>query len=292
MNRSWLFVPADSERKLAKAAGAGADVLILDLEDSVMPERKEVAREMMRAHLDGLADRRRWWVRVNSLSSGELLTDLVATVPARPAGILLPKIFGPEDLITVEHYLDALEVQHDIKPGSIHIAVLVTETPAALLRLGELISQPHPRVSAVFWGAEDLSSAMGAGCPRDANGAWYPTYEFARTQALLVAHAWGVEAVDTVYVDFHSDEGLRASCTVSRHDGFTGRVAIHPCQVATINKAYSPSDDEVRLAQHVIDAFAQAAGSAGAVSIDGEMYDLPHLKAARRLLASAEIKHD
>lgn len=292
MNRSWLFVPADSERKLAKAGGAGADVLILDLEDSVMPERKAIAREMMRAHLDGLADRRRWWVRVNSLSSGELLTDLVATVPARPAGILLPKIFGPEDLITVEHYLDALEAQHGLESGSIRIAVLVTETPAALLRLGELICQPHPRVSAVFWGAEDLSSAMGAGSPRDANGAWYPAYEFARTQALLVAHAWGVEAVDTVYVDFHSDEGLRASCAVSRHGGFTGRVAIHPCQVATINKAYSPNEEEVRLAQQVIDAFARAAGSAGAVSIDGEMYDLPHLNAARRLLASAEIKHD
>lgn len=286
MIRSWLFVPADSERKLAKSANTDADALVLDLEDSVLPERKPLAREMLRAHLDAQTDRSRFWVRVNALSSGELLTDLVAAVSSRPAGIVLPKIFGPEDLMTVEHYLDALEVQRGLEPGSIRIAVLVTETPAAILRLGELIRQPHPRVSAVLWGAEDLSSAMGAGDPRDAEGAWRPTYEFARSQALLTAHAWGVEAIDTVYVDFHNPDGLNRSCAVSRHDGFTGRVAIHPNQVAIINKAYSPDEGEVMLAQRIVAAFT---GGAGAVAIDGKMYDIPHLKAAHRLLASVEV---
>jgi citrate lyase subunit beta/citryl-CoA lyase len=288
MIRSWLFVPADSERKLAKSASTGAHALVLDLEDSVLPERKPLAREMLQAHLAAQPDHSRFWVRVNALSSGELLADLVAAVPCRPAGILLPKIFGPEDLATVEHYLDALEAQHGLEPGAILLAVLVTETPAAVLRLGELIRESHPRVSAVLWGAEDLSSAMGAGDPRDANGAWRPTYEFARSQALLTAHAWGVEAIDTVYVDFHDPEGLSRSCAVSRHDGFTGRVAIHPNQVAIINTAYSPNEGEVALAQRIVAAFVDGAG---AVAIDGKMYDIPHLKAAHRLLAAREVNH-
>lgn len=288
MIRSWLFVPADSERKLARAAGTEADALVLDLEDSVLPARKPLARDMMRSHLDQVEQRSRWWVRVNSLSSGELLTDLVAAVPARPAGILLPKIFGPEDLQAVEHYLEALEAQHGIEAGAIRLAVLVTETPSAILRLGELVRQPHPRVQAVLWGAEDLSSAMGAGDPRDERGAWRPTYEYARSQALLTAHAMGAEAIDTVYVDFNDPKGLAASCAVSRHDGFTGRVAIHPSQVASINQAYSPGEQEVALARRIVEAFA---GGAGAVAIDGKMYDIPHLKAASRLLASLEVSH-
>lgn len=288
MIRSWMFVPADSERKLAKSGSIAADALVLDLEDSVLPERKPLARKMLREHLAAQTDCSRYWVRVNALCSGELLADLVAVVPSRPAGIVLPKIFGPEDLCTVEHYLDALEVQHGLEPGAIRLAVLVTETPAAILRLGELISQPHPRVAAVLWGAEDLSSAMGAGDPRDEAGAWRPTYEFARTQALLTAHAWGVEAVDTVYVDFHNPAGLEAACAVSRHDGFTGRVAIHPNQVEIINTSYSPDAQEVLLAQRIVAAFASGAG---AVAIDGKMYDIPHLKAAHRLLASQEVGH-
>ena len=285
MIRSMLFVPADSERKLAHAAGAGADAVVLDLEDSVIPERKPLARSMMLAYLRDAVDRQRWWVRVNSLSSGELLADLVATVPAKPYGILLPKIFCAEDLVTVGHYLDALEAVHGIEAGSIHIAVLVTETPSALLRMGELVSRSYPRVKAVLWGAEDLSSAMGAGDPRTTKGAWRPTYEFARTQALLVAHALGVEAIDTVYVDFHDPQGLHDASKESRHDGFTGRVAIHPNQVAIINSAYSPDAVEIELAQRIVAAFADGVG---AVAIDGKMYDIPHLKAARRLLDTLE----
>jgi citrate lyase subunit beta/citryl-CoA lyase len=288
MIRSWLFVPADSERKLAKSNNSPADALVFDLEDSVLPERKPLAREMLRAHLHTLTDHSRVWIRVNSLACGELLTDLVTAVGCRPAGIVLPKIFGPEDLCAVEHYLEALEVQNGLAPESIRLAVLVTETPAALLRLGELVRQPHPRVSAVLWGAEDLSSAMGAGDPRDEQGAWRPAYEYARSQALLTAHAWGVEAIDTVYVDFHSPDGLVKSCAVSRHDGFTGRVAIHPNQVDTINKTYSPDEGEVQLARRIVAAFADGAG---AVAIDGKMYDIPHLKAASRLLASLETSH-
>lgn len=281
MIRSILFVPADSEKKLAKAASAGADALVLDLEDAVLPDRKPVAREMMTAYMGSLSDRRHMWIRINDLASGELLKDLAAVVPARPAGILLPKIRGPEDLTAVGHYLEALESEHGLDIGEIRITALVTETPSAVLRLGELVKQAHPRISVVTWGGEDLSSAMGAGDPRDEAGAWRPTYQYARSQCLLTAHALSAEALDTVYVNFKDSEGLARSCRESRYDGFTGRIAIHPDQVPVINEAFTPTQAEKDLAQRIIDAFASGAG---AVSIDGKMYDVPHLKAARRIV--------
>ena len=283
MIRSTLFVPADSDKKLAKAAASGADALVLDLEDAVLPDRKPQAREMMQAYLASLPDRRHIWVRVNDMASGEILKDLAKVVPARPAGILLPKIKGPEDVAAVGHYLDALEVEHGLTPGHIRITGIVTETPAAMLRMGELVQQAHPRISHVAWGGEDLSAAMGAGDPRTPEGAWRPMYEYARNQCLLLGHAIGCEVLDTVYVNFKDPEGLRKACLQSRYDGFTGRIAIHPDQVAIINEAFTPTEAERAMAQRIIDAFKSGAG---AVSIDGKMYDIPHLKAARRVLAS------
>jgi citrate lyase subunit beta/citryl-CoA lyase len=279
--RSLLFVPADSERKLAKAEAAGADALVLDLEDSVLPERKSVARSLMQSWLAARSDRTQCWVRVNDLSSGEMLKDLAQVVPARPAGIMLPKIGGPEDVATVGHYLDALEAVHGLPAGHLRIIALVTETPLGLLRLAEIAKQRHPRISHVSWGAEDLSAALGAGDPRTAEGAWRPTYVHARVQCLLTAHAMGVEALDTIHVNFKDSDGLKATTRAARHDGFTGRLAIHPDQVPIINDAFTPTDAERAHAQRVVDAFS---GGAGSVSLDGKMFDIPHLRAARRLL--------
>ena len=281
--RSLLFVPADSERKLAKAADARADALIVDLEDSVAGERKATARQLAAEYVKSAHGGPELWVRVNDLRSGQLLPDLTAVVPARPAGIVLPKIEGPADIVAVAHYLDAIEAAHGLGAGSTGMLVLVTETPAALLRLPQLLELECARLRALTWGAEDLSAALGAGDPRGA-GAWRSTYEFARIQCLLTAHALSLEAIDTVFVDFRNVDGLAADCASSRHDGFTGRLAIHPDQVAVINAAYTPSEAERQLAQRVIDAFA---GGAGTVSIDGKMFDLPHLKAAQRLLRRA-----
>lgn len=285
MIRSILFLPADSEKKLAKGLTTPADALVVDLEDAVLPANKPMARDMMAAWFAAQADHSRLWIRVNDLSSGEMLKDLPRVVAAKPAGIMLPKVRGPECITKVGHYLDALEAEHGVPAGSIRIMALVTETPIALLRLGEIAVQAHPRVNSVTWGGEDLSSAMGAGDPRTPDGAWRPVYEMARSQALLCAHAMGVEALDTVYVNFKDPEGLRRSCLAARHDGFTGRIAIHPDQVAIINEAFTPTEAELTLARKIIDAFA---GGAGAVSIDGKMYDVPHLKAARRVLSSAK----
>jgi len=281
--RSLLFVPADSERKLAKAAGAGADALILDLEDSVLPERKPHARTLAAHYLTGSNERAAVWVRVNDRLSGELLKDLAAIVPARPAGIVLPKILGPHDIEAVSHYLEALEISHGLEAGAIAILALVTETPAAVLRMADLLDLKCARLQGISWGAEDLSAALGAGDPRTDSGAWRATYEHARTQCLLAAHALAIEAIDSVYVNYRDPQGLRQACEHSRHDGFTGRLAVHPDQVPIINAAFAPSESERVLAQRIVAAFDSVAG-AGTISLDGKMYDLPHLKAARRLL--------
>ena len=284
MIRSMLFVPGDSERKLARAAQTGADALVLDLEDSVLPQHKARARSLVCEYLVASSERHRLWVRINDLRSGDLLADLAAVVRAAPAGIVLPKIRGPEDTNAVRCYLDALEVAFSVPVGVISLSVVATETPSAVLRLGDFVVQPQPRVQALMWGAEDLSSALGAGDPRTADGRWCPMYENVRSQCLLAAHALGVEAIDTVFVNIRDAEGLRNACHAARYDGFTGKVAIHPDQVPIINEAFSPTEAEIALAQKIVTAFA--AGS-GAVCIDGKMYDAPHLKAARRLLASA-----
>lgn len=280
--RSILFVPADNERKLSKAAACGADALVFDLEDAVLTDRKALARQMLADYLRGYGGASEVWIRVNDLTSGELLKDVAAAVPMRPRGIVLPKIRGPEDVVRVSHYLDMAEVQAGLEPGAVRILAVCTETPSAVLRMGEMLRQPLPRVEGMIWGGEDLSSALGAGDPRAPDGTWRPVYEHARTQCLLACHAMEVRAIDTVYVDFKNPDGCRVNSEQARYDGFTGKIAIHPDQVPIINAAFTPSAEEIAHAERVIAAFA---GGAGAVSLDGKMLDIPHLKAARRLLA-------
>jgi citrate lyase subunit beta/citryl-CoA lyase len=287
--RSLLFVPADNERKLAKAAAAGADALAFDLEDSVLPPRKPAARKMLAEYLSSYSGASQVWVRINDLESGELLKDLAAAVPLAPVGILLPKIRGPEDVDTVSHYLDMAEAIHGVAPGSVAIMTVSTETPAAVLRMHELLKGSRPRLKVLTWGAEDLSTALGAGEPRTADGAWRPVYQHARSQCVLAAHALGVEALDTVYVDFRDAEGCRRNCETARHEGFTGKIAIHPDQVPVINAAFTPSAAELDFARRVVAAFASGAGAA---SLDGKMIDVPHLKSAQRLLKSAGAAAD
>jgi citrate lyase subunit beta / citryl-CoA lyase len=281
--RSLLFVPADSERKLAKAQSAGADALILDLEDSVTAARKPVARSLAAEYLKSARARAGIWVRINDRGSGLAGADLAAVIPLRPAGIVLPKIEGPRDIEAVALQIEQLEAAAGLPAGAIALLALVTETPAAVLRMPQLLELSCARLGALSWGAEDLSAALGAGDPRTADGRWRPTYEFARTQCLLAAHALAIEAIDSVYVDFRDPQGLKLACASSRHDGFGGRLAIHPDQVAIINETYTPSDAERQQAQRIVDAFG---GGEGTVSLDGKMYDLPHLKAARRVLRS------
>jgi citrate lyase subunit beta/citryl-CoA lyase len=285
--RSMLFIPGDSEGKLAKGDGAGADALILDLEDAVAPENKALARERIAAHLEKRPRGHRasqLWVRINPLDTGMTLADLGAIIAGGPDGIMAPKVNGPEDLTRLSHYLDAYEAQVGIEPGSVRILPVATETTIAPFRLGDYAALKCARLMGLTWGAEDLSTAIGASTNLAEDGKWALTYQIVRSLTLLGAHAAGVQAIETLYTDFRDEAGLRTSSAAAHAEGFTGRIAIHPAQVAAINESFSPSAEEVAHAQAVLAAFAATPG-AGAVQLHGKMLDIPHLKQAQGVLA-------
>jgi len=291
MLRSFLFIPGDSEKKLGKADTSGADALILDLEDAVAPPNKMAARAMVREFLLARprADRvSQLWVRINPLDTDLALGDLAAIVQGAPDGIMLPKANGPADVRQLSHYLDALEAHSGLEPGSVRILPVATETAIAPFRLGDYATAGLVRLAGLTWGAEDLSAAVGASTNLDASGGWALTYRMVRSLTLLAAHAAGVPAIDTLFVDYKDDTGLRESCRAARAEGFSGRIAIHPAQVAGINQSFTPSAAEIEHAQRVVAAFAAASGT-GTVGLDGKMLDIPHLKQAKGVLAQAGV---
>jgi citrate lyase subunit beta / citryl-CoA lyase len=283
--RSLLFVPADSEKKLDKAMGAGADALIIDLEDSIAPERKEAARvsaaEFLRATV-GKKDRPRLLVRVNSIATGMIDADLDAIVPAKPDAIMLPKAEGGATIIHADAKLAAREAIAGLADGHIKIIALATETAASLFLAGTYRGASK-RLTGLTWGAEDLSVELGAEANRDADGRFLDPYRLARVLCLAGAAAAEVPALDTVYVDFRNEAGLRRECEEARRDGFAGKLAIHPAQVAVINAVFTPSPEQIEKAEAIVAAFAAQPG-AGTVGIGGVMYDRPHLLRAQALL--------
>jgi citrate lyase subunit beta/citryl-CoA lyase len=287
--RSLLFVPADSPAKLAKGLGCGADALILDLEDSIAPARKEAARAGAAAFLEQTASlqvRPRLIVRVNGLATGLTDADLHAVVPARPDAIMLPKAEGGASVVHADAKLCAREALSGLAEGTIGIVPIATETARSLFVAGTY-QDAGPRLAALTWGAEDLATELGAETNRDVHGRFLEPYRLARTLCIAGAAAADVPAIDTVYVDFRNDAGLRRECEEARRDGFTGKMAIHPGQVATINKVFTPAPEAIARAQSIIAAFAATPG-AGVVGIDGVMYDRPHLTKAERLVARAK----
>ena len=282
--RSMLFVPADSERKMTKGLTSGADALIVDLEDSVAPTNKVLARQMAAAFIagPGRQSAAAIFVRINPLDSGLALDDLAAVVQPGLAGIELPKTLSADCVRRTGYYLDALEARQGMAPGSVTIVPVATETAQAMLNM-QSFNAPVARLAGITWGAEDLSAAIGAVSNRDEDGQYAPLYAWAGAMCLVAAASTGVVAIDTLYADFRDTEGLLRACRNARRRGYSGRIAIHPDQVHTINEAFSPSAEELAHAQRVVDAFAANPG-AGTLGIDGMMVDMPHLKQARRTL--------
>lgn len=286
--RSFLFAPGDSEKKIDKALGCGADAVILDLEDSVGPSNKAEARGVVVETLQAASKRKggpELWVRINPLNSDLALPDLAVTVGEGPTGVILPKCEGARDLLRLSHYLDAYETDAGLELGRIRILPLVTETPAAVFTTGDY-GGVTARLAGLTWGAEDLSAGLGASTNREADGQFTFTCRLARSLCLAGAHAAGVAAVETVYTDFRDLAGLEAYARAGRREGFTGMLAIHPDQVGPINAAFTPSAEEVDHARRIVEAFNNAPG-AGVVSLGGKMVDLPHLKQAQRILQTA-----
>lgn len=276
--RSLLFVPADSERKIARALASGADVVILDLEDSVAAANKPAARRLAAEVLGGRsAGGPMLIVRVNALSSDHMAADLEAVMPAGPDGFMQPKTLSAEDVMA----LDAMAGK-----GKLPIIAIATETARALFCL-QTYGDAVPPLIGLTWGAEDLSSDLGAQSSRDDQGRLTDPYRLARTLCLIGARAAGIEPIDTVYVNYRDRDGLEAECRAAARDGLTGKLAIHPDQVEPINRLFTPAPDAVARARRIVEAF-KAAGDAGVVGIEGEMLDRPHLLRAELLLARAQ----
>ena len=272
--RSLLFVPGDRPDRMEKAVGLGADALILDLEDAVAPANKAAARAMVLERLKAPRNHGvTMIVRINPIDSGLAADDIAAIMPGRPDIIMLPKAEGAAAIAA----LDAL------RPALPPIIPLAAETPGGLFDLGTM-RKCAGRLAGLTWGAEDMAAGVGATANRDAAGLFLPPYQLARSLALFAAHAAGVAAIDTVFPDIQDRDGLIAYAAAAARDGFSGMMAIHPAQVAIINAAFTPTDDQVAHARAIVDAFAANPG-AGVLKIGGKMIDAPHVKQAKRLLA-------
>ena len=284
VSRSFLFVPADSERKLAKAAASAAEAIIVDLEDSVSARNRSRARGIAAEFLstDVAPDR---WVRINPLDTADSLEDLRAVVAAAPTGIVLPKPYGARDSNQLAKVLEVLEQENDVAAGKIRIMPIATERPAAMFRLHEY-AEATPRIASLTWGAEDLSAAVGATANRDSQGNWLAPYALARSMCLFAAAAASLPAIDTVFTDFKDQAGLEKYAANARRDGFEGMLAIHPDQVDIINWAFVPTEAEIERAERIVGLF-EANPDAGAVGMDGEMIDRPHWLQAKRILETA-----
>jgi citrate lyase subunit beta / citryl-CoA lyase len=284
--RSLLFVPADSERKLAKAEATGADTLLVDLEDAVSASRKPAARQIAAEYIKAVRPREgrpHLYVRINALDTPYWQDDLAGVMGAAPDGIMLPKPRSGEDVHKLSIALNHAEERAGITAGTTRIIAIATEVPVSLLSMSTYIGASS-RLQALTWGAEDLSTELGSSATREAGGGWTSPYRLARDLTLYAAVSAQVQPIDTVYIDFRDARGFREEARLAARDGFTGKLAIHPDQVAMINEVFSPSPDEIARAEAIVQLFVDNP-DAGALSLDGQMVDRPHLIRAERLLA-------
>lgn len=286
--RSFLFVPADSERKLAKGAASSADALILDLEDAVALDNKATARARARSFLESRAADKSQMVivRMNALDTDLWEDDLLQVVPAMPDAIMVPKTISGTCIAKVCKHLDALEKQNNLEKGTTKLMNVATETAASMFNLGTY-GNVSDRFFAMTWGAEDLSADLGARSNRDDAGLYTDPYKMARTLCLFGAVAADVMPIDGICKDFRDDVALAQETRAAIRDGFTGKLAIHPAQVPIINDIFTPSEDDLAEAHAVVRTFADA-GNPGVIALDGKMLDRPHLRQAERIIARAK----
>jgi citrate lyase subunit beta/citryl-CoA lyase len=285
VSRSFLFVPADSERKLKKSPGSDADALILDLEDSVAASERPRARSLARAFLSDRGERP-VWIRINALDTDDALPDLRQIMPGAPDGIVLPKPGSVKEVLQLDKLLSVLEQENGIAEGETKVLPIATERPGAMFHLHEYAGSTS-RLAGLTWGAEDLSAALGAAANKDESGNWLPPYELARSLCLFAAADAEVPAIDTIFADFRDDEGLARVASNARRDGFSGMLAIHPGQIEVINKAFTPLAGEIDRAREIIRLFAENPET-GVIGLEGEMLDRPHLLQAQKIVAMAE----
>ena len=288
LRRSLHFVPGGNEKMIAKALTLPADGLILDLEDAVPPDRKAATRPIVREWLQKLDfGGRERWVRMNPIFTDLAVADLEETIAGRPEGYVVPKPRHARDIREIANHLERLEHRHGLPRGSTRLVVIATETPQGLLNIGE-VAAASARIVALSWGVEDLGAAMGLPRVRDARNQYLDIARYARVMCAVAASAAGVDWIDTVYTDIADLDGLRRECEDGVAMGYSGKISIHPSQIATINAAFTPSAEELAEARELVAQFDDhAKRGLFAFRFKGQMVDAPHLTRARKVIARA-----
>ncbi len=288
LRRSAHFVPGASEKMLQKSLALPADGLVLDLEDAVTPENKESAREVVARWLrDVDFGRQERIVRINPLDSPWGRDDVAGILQHPPDSLLVPKVNCADEVHELSDMLDGLEKDHGHPAGAVELILLATETAQGVMNIGSLAARD--RVSALTWGAEDLSAALGAKRNRDDSGKLLPLFEYCRQMTLLAASAAGLPALDSVFVDFRDAEGLERECLEAADMGYEGKISIHPSQVEIINRCFTPTASEVAEARELLEELEhQQAQGKMAFTFRGQMVDVPHFERARALLRKAD----
>lgn len=282
--RALLFMPGDSERKIRKAAAVDVDCVVMDLEDGVAWSQKEAARETIVEALQTIdfGDNEKV-VRINPVGSRLEEADLKATVIGRPDAYVLPKVETPGDLIWLDKMLDTLEHRHDFEANSIRILALI-ETALGIMNLRE-IAQASQRIDALMFGAEDLIEDIGG---IRTKAGWEVFYS--RSKLVTAAAAFGLQAIDMVFLDLKDTDNLQVECQQAMEMGYRGKMAVHPDQIPVIQAAFSPTPDQISEAQRLIEAYeSYQSGGSGVFTIDGVMVDAPMLRAAEQVLARAQL---
>ena len=285
--RSLVFVPGNRANMLERAKEFPADIIMVDLEDSVPPEEKVNARNLAIEWVPKLrALGHRVMVRVNSLDTGLTRDELTAVVSPDLAGISLGKIESPQDVRDVASILTSLERSVGIEPGQVKIIPWI-ENARALVGAYQ-IATASDRIVGIAFGGEDYTDDMGLERTDTGEEIYFP-----RATVAVAARAARVASLDSPYVLFRNSDGLRADTGQARKLGFTGKFAIHPAQIDIINELFSPSDEELAYAQKVVGAWNEAeAQGRGSADLDGRMIDVPVIKRAQNLLSLAEFITD
>ena len=283
--RSVHFVPGGNDRFFEKGLASGADTLVLDLEDSVPPERKAAARTAVVDWLTAASDaRHELMVRVNALDTEWCADDVAAMVTAGARSLMVPKVSSSADLDGLERLIVGTDPE-----SAVTFFPVATETARGVFAVPDVAA--HSRVDGVCWGAEDLSAVLGAVSARGADGRLLDVFAHVRSWCLLGAAAGGVPAIDAVWTDLGDLDGLRREAEQGAAMGFDGKITIHPAQIEIVNDVFTPTADAVARAHALVDAFAEhAAAGRSAFRFEGAMVDAPHVARARRLLARAGIE--
>ena len=287
--RSWMFVPGHRQKMIDKSLGlANIDAVMLDIEDGVAPDEKDTARKLIGASLEavakqGAAKTPARYVRINAVGHQRMFADLSAVVRPGLEGLVLPKVDSPDQVKTVEEFLDREEPDLKMQPGSVRLLVAI-ESPRGLFE-ARAIASSSPRVIGLIFGAEDFGKEMGLPLRREGEAR---DLLYARSALVCSAAAANVQSVDGVWPDINDTEGLKTFALQARRLGFTGMSAIHPSQIDAINTTFSPNAEEVEYCTKVVQAFDEArVRGEGSIAFGGQLIDLPIVERARRTLALA-----